>query len=272
MEIRSMKILLYSLLFTLFYFTTAKSQCHLKNTTFKAGEKLKYTVYYNLQFIWLEIADIELSTSEIEYANKKSIKLYSTWKTRPKYNWIMNVDDKFEAIIDKDSIIPHTYNQKIKEGKHISNLKYQYSENRDLLYAWIENSKYSKDPQVIAINQCIFDLLTSIYYVRNINYLDYKANHKIPYSAILGDKIKKLEIKYIGKETIKTHNDKSFDCIKIKPSIAETEMFKGGNDKLTAWFSNDKNQVPIMAEAELFIGSVKVVLNTYEGLRHPFNH
>ncbi len=261
----------FSLIFIIFINTT-KSQCHLQNTTFEAGEKLKYTVYYNLQFIWLEIADIELSTSEIVNSNKISIKLYSTWKTRPKYNWIMNVDDKYDAIIDNDSIIPYTYNQKIKEGKLISNLRYEYSENRDLLYAWIENSKYSKNPKTIEITQCVFDLLTSIYYARNINYSDYKPNHKIPYSALLGDKIKNLEIKYMGIETIKTHNDKSFDCIKIKPSIAETEMFKGGNDKLTAWFSNDKNQMPIMAVAELFIGSVKVILNTYEGLRYPINH
>jgi hypothetical protein len=46
-------------------------------------------------------------------------------------------------------------------------------------------------------------------------------------------------------------------------------MFKGGSDKLTVWLSNDKNQLPIMAEAELFLGSVKVIINRYEGLKHP---
>ncbi len=267
-----MKLLIQFMFISIIFINPAKSQCHLQNTTFQEGEKLKYTVYYNFKFIWLEIADIELSTSKIDYSNQNAIKLYSTWKTRLKYNWIMNVDDKYEAIIDKDSIIPYTYNQKIKEDKYVSNLKYIYSENGYLLHIWIENLKSIENPQIIAINNCIFDLLTSIYYIRNINYSDYYPNQKIPYSAVLGDKIKKLEIKYIGKETIQTHNDKSFNCLKIKPAIAETEMFKGGNDKLTVWFSNDKNQLPIMAEAELFIGSVKVILNTYEGLRYPINH
>jgi hypothetical protein len=121
----------------------------------------------------------------------------------------------------------------------------------------------------IPINNCIFDLLTSICYIRNLNYPSYYLNQKIPYSAILSNKIYNLDIKYAGKEQVKHGKGKSVICHKIKPSIVETELFKGGSDKLTAWFSNDRNQLPIMAEADLFIGSVKVIITSYKGLRYP---
>ncbi len=115
----------------------------------------------------------------------------------------------------------------------------------------------------------MYDLLSSIYYIRNLNYPAYYSNQKIPYTAILSDEINNLEIKYAGKESVKLGDGRSVICHKIKPSIAETEMFKGGSDKLTTWFSNDRNQLPVMAESELFVGSVKVIINSYKGLRYP---
>jgi len=258
-----------SLLFSLLINFIVTGQCNLKNSTFITGETLKYTVYYNLQFIWLEVADIELATSAINYKGKNCIKLVSTWKTRPKYDWIMHVDDKYEAVIHSDSMIPYEYDQKIIEGKYANHVKYVYQHPQKMILVWIDDNEKGKQYDSIHVDNCIFDLLTSIYYIRNLNYPSYYSNQKIPYSAILRDKINKLEVKYAGKERIKPEKDKSILCHKIKPSIAETEMFKGGSDKLTVWFSNDKNQLPIMAEAELFLGSVKVIINSYEGLKYP---
>jgi hypothetical protein len=248
---------------------SVKSQCTLKNTTFSAGETLKYSVYYNLGFIWLEVADIELTTSAITYNGKKCNKVASTWKTRPKYDWIMHIDDKYEAVIDNDSLIAYEYNQKIIEGKYVSNVKYVYQHPQKMLYVWIDKNGKEKKYDSLPLNNCIFDLLTTICYIRNLNYPSYQLNQKIPFSSLLDDKIYNLDIKYAGKEPVKTNQGKSVNCHKIKPSIVETELFKGGSEKLTAWISNDRNQLPIMAEAELFIGSVKLVINSYRGLRYP---
>jgi len=256
-------------LFSLLISISVQGQCNLKNTTFRAGETLNYTVYYNLGFIWLEVADIKLASSASMYNEKKCIKLMSTWKTRPRYDWIMHVDDRYEAIIDNDSIITYEYNQKIIEGKYVSTVKYIYQHPKKLIHIWMDKNGKARKHDSIQANNCIFDLLTSIYYIRNLNYPLYSLNQKIPYAALLSDKIKNLEIKYAGKEQVKSVAGKKVLCHKIKPSIVETEMFKGGSNKLTAWFSNDRNQVPIMAEAELFIGSVKIIVNNYQGLRYP---
>jgi hypothetical protein len=258
-----------SLLFSLLIYFSVKGQCTLKNITFTAGETLKYSVYYNLGFIWLEVADIELTTRAITYKGEKCIKLASTWKTRPRYDWIMHVDDKYEAIIDNDSLIAYEYKQNIIEGSYVSNVKYVYQHPQKMIHVWMDKNGKEKKYDSIPINNCIFDLLTSICYIRNLNYPSYYLNQKIPYSTILSDKIYNLEIKYAGKESVKSGKGKPIICHKIKPSIIETEIFKGGNDILTAWFSNDRNQLPIMAEAELFIGSVKVIINSYQGLRYP---
>lgn len=261
--------LILSLFFLLLINFSVKGQCNLRNTTFKAGETLKYTVYYNLGFIWLEVADIELTTKAITYNGKKCIKLASTWKTRQKYDWIMHVNDTYEAIIHNDSLIAYEYKQKIIEDKYVSNVKYVYRHPQKMIYVWMDKNGKGKKYDSIPLNNCIFDLLTSIFYIRNFNYSAQHLNQKTPYSAILDNKIHNLGIKYAGKEAVKSGKGKSIICHKIHPSIVKTEMFKGGSDNLTAWFSSDRNQVPIMAKAELFVGSVKLILTSYQGTRHP---
>ncbi|MFN8257172.1 MAG: DUF3108 domain-containing protein [Bacteroidales bacterium] len=265
-----MKIrIVFALIALLYLYFNANGQCQVENTTFTSGEKLKYVVYYNLKFIWIEIADIELTTSNIVYNGKSCLKISSTWKTRSKYNRIIKVNDSFEAIINKDTLIVYEYNENVIQDKSISHVKYIYHNNENFLYAWIKVKDKKMKFDSIPINNCTFDILSTICYARNINYSAYQPDHVISYSVILNDEINNLDILFEGREDKLTKNKKTIPCFKIRPSILETEIFKGGNDKFTAWFSCDKNQVPIMAEAELFIGSVKVVLNSYKGLKYP---
>ncbi len=37
------------------------------------------------------------------------------------------------------------------------------------------------------------------------------------------------------------------------------------------WVTDDDNRVPVMIEAELRVGSIKAVLKSYDGLRHPMS-
>jgi hypothetical protein len=44
-------------------------------------------------------------------------------------------------------------------------------------------------------------------------------------------------------------------------------MFKGEN-AITVYLSDDKNKIPVLIEAEMFVGSVKVDLYEYRNLKH----
>ena len=51
---------------------------------------------------------------------------------------------------------------------------------------------------------CVQDVLSSIYYARNIDFNKYKVNDKIPFTMFLDNEVYNLYIRYLGKETIKT--------------------------------------------------------------------
>jgi len=120
---------------------------------------------------------------------------------------------------------------------------------------------------VYKITDCIQDVVSAMYYARNINFNKYKANDKIPFDMFLDDEINHLYLRYVGKETIKTRYGK-FRAIKIKPLLVKGTMFNGG-EKMNVWVSDDANGLVLRVESPISVGSVKVDMMSYKNLRHP---
>jgi hypothetical protein len=68
----------------------------------------------------------------------------------------------------------------------------------------------------------------------------------------------------MGKETIKLRNGK-YRCMKFQPVVQEGRIFKG-NDDLNVWITDDGNRIPVLAQAKVLVGSIKMELSAYEGL------
>jgi hypothetical protein len=56
----------------------------------------------------------------------------------------------------------------------------------------------------------------------------------------------------------------------FRPVMPKNKLFDGENS-VTAWFSDDKNRIPLKIDAEMFVGSAGVELTSYKGLRNPLN-
>jgi hypothetical protein len=52
--------------------------------------------------------------------------------------------------------------------------------------------------------------------------------------------------------------------------MPNNKMFDGENS-VTAWFSDDKNRIPVRISAQLFVGSAGVELTSYSGLKSKLN-
>jgi hypothetical protein len=121
--------------------------------------------------------------------------------------------------------------------------------------------------KVYKIPNCIQDVLSAIYYARNINFNKYKPDDKIPFSMFLDNEVFNLYIKYQGKEVIKTRYG-TFNAIKFKPLLVKGTLFEGG-EKMTVWVSDDANHIPLRVESPIVIGSIKADMMGYGNLRYP---
>ena len=120
---------------------------------------------------------------------------------------------------------------------------------------------------VFKVTKCIQDVVSAVYYARNIDFSKYKKDDKIPFDMFLDDEVFHLYIRYMGKEKIKTRYGK-FNAIKIKPLLVKGTIFEGG-EKMNAWFSDDPNHLLLRVESPIAVGSIKVDMMGYRNLRYP---
>lgn len=245
-----------------------KSQCLSKITSFKEGEKVSYQIYYNWGFIWVAAGEAIFTTEKTTFATRPVYKLKGEGRTFPKYDALYKVRDKFESYVDTANLRPYRYLRDTKEGSHVvyNDSYFNYSKKRITGY-YKENKKPIKT-DTLALNSCVFDVMSMIYYARNIDFSKSKIGDKLPIIMYLDNEVHYLYIKYLGKETIKTEKG-MVSCIKFKPKLIPGTMFKDG-DEMTVWVSDDENKIPMLIEAPILIGQVKAVLKSASGTIVPF--
>ena len=245
------------------------AQCISVNQSFQSGEKVMYNAYYNWHFIWLNAGEVTFEVQHKTYQNKKVLKLSSIGSTFKNYDFFYKVRDTFEAYVDTLSLLPYLANRRSNEGGSSVYETYRFDRDNKVIRAIIKNEE-SEDfiyPDIIW-KDCTYDLISMVYAARNIDFGKYRTNDKIPIRMAVDGNIYDLYIRYLGKETITTRDDRTFRCLKFSPLLMEGTIFKSGED-MTVWVTDDMNHLPIIVEAKILIGSVKAILSTADGLRYP---
>jgi len=234
--------------------------CSTRNTSFQDGEDLVFRAYYNMGLMGLTAGTAELSITSGEVNGHKAYHIIADGKTSKSYEWFYKVRDRYETYIDKETMMPLHFIRNVNEGG--------FKINNDVYFNHAKEQAISTG-KTFKIPKCTQDVLSAIYYARNIDYNKYKPGDKIPFNMFLDDKVYALYIRYIGKEKITTKLG-TFNAIKISPLLIEGTIFKGG-EKMTVWVSDDENHIPIRVESPILVGSVRVDLVSYNKLRSSFS-
>src|SRR5687768_15826338 len=112
-------------------------------------------------------------------------------------------------------------------------------------------------------------MVAGFLYLRAMDFSKLKVNDTVAVTGFFEDEFYKLNIVYKGKDVVRTKFGKVRTLV-FKPVMPKNELFDGENS-ITAYFSDDKNRIPIKIDAEMFIGSAGVELTDYSGLRNPLN-
>ncbi len=238
--------------------TAGDNFCGIKNTSFQGGENITYTVFYSVVGMYINAGTATFSTTLERMNNKPVYHVVGTGSSNSKYDWIFKVRDKYESYIDTANLQPLKFIRNVDEGG--------YKKYENITFNQTANTAITTDG-VYKVPNCIQDVLSSIYYARNINFNQYKPGDKIPFDMFLDNEVFHLYIRYLGKEVVKTKYGK-FRAIKFKPLLVKGTMFEGG-EKMTVWVTDDPNHIPLRIESPISVGSVKVDMMQYRGLRHP---
>ena len=253
------KISMCLLVFCCLSFRTPYDQgCGIRNTAFQDGEVVVMKVYYSTLGMYVGAGEATFTTTLERFNGKAVYHCVGDGKSYSFFDNFFKVRDKYETYIDTTNLLPLKFIRNVDEGG--------YKKYNNVTFNQSANTAVSTNG-VFKTTDCIQDVVSSVYYARNINFDKYKVDDKIPFDMFLDDEVYHLYIRYMGKEKIKTRYGK-FNAIKIKPLLIKGTMFEGG-EKMNAWISDDPNHLLLRVESPIAVGSIKVDMMGYRNLRYP---
>lgn len=232
--------------------------CGIHNNAFQAGEQVTMKVYYTTLGMYVGAGEARFNTTLETFNGVPVYHCVGTGETYSFFDNFYKVRDRYETYIDTATMLPVKFIRNVYEGgsKIYNNVTFNHK-------AGTAVSTHG----VFKVTSCIQDVISSVYYARNIDFSKYKPGEKIPFDMFLDDEIYHLYLRYEGKENVKTKYGK-FRAIKFKPLLIKGTIFQGG-ENMNVWISDDANHLLLRAESPISVGSIKVDMMGYRNLRYP---
>ncbi|MEZ4981937.1 MAG: DUF3108 domain-containing protein [Saprospiraceae bacterium] len=246
------------------YQDSIKNDCSIYNSTFKAGEELTYKLYYNWNFIWLSAGEVTFKVTDLG----PTYHISAVGQTYSSYEWFFKVRDHYQVFLEKETLLPKESIRDVHEGDFqlFDHLSFDHANKQ----VTSRRGKTRKDTKTVVtkVDNCVHDVLSILYYMRNVNYNAMRVNETIPINIFIDNEIWPLGVKYKGKEKekkIKGLGD--FNVLKFSPEVIAGNVFEEGTE-MTIYASDDFNRIPLLIESPVSVGSVKAVLKDYKGLKY----
>jgi len=227
------------------------------NDAFKAGEILSYRLHYGMMDAG--VATLEVKPDVIDVSGRKVYHVVGNGYSKGTFDWFFKVRDRYETFIDKDALLPWMFVRRVNEGGYIINQDYTFNH--------YTNKVDVGEGEKVDIPAGTQDMISAFYSARNLDLSNAKEGDIFTISTIVDKEMWPMKIRYVGKDVIDTELGR-FKCLKFRPIVQKGRIFKREDD-LNVWITDDKNHVPLRAQAKLLIGSVKLDIMSAKNLANP---
>jgi hypothetical protein len=244
--------------------------CELENSAFGADERIVYKLYYNLNFIWIAAGEVEFRVQDVG----DQYKLSALGTTYGSYEWFFKVRDYYESYIDKETLLPVLTIREIEEGNYTLYERVEYDQETGLGIGYRGKSKEEamERPGEFSMEYCLHDVLSAIYFMRNLNLEAATPNSTYPVTVFMDRKEYPLDVRYLGKEEgKKIRGLGKFDVYELAPEVVAGDVFSEDSE-MRVWASTTNSCVPLQIESPISVGTIKAVLIEHQGLIHGLNN
>lgn len=227
------------------------------NEAFKEGEILSYRLHYGIMDAG--VAVLEVKPDVLDVSGRKVYHVVGNGYSKGTFDWFFKVRDRYESFIDKDALLPWMFVRRVDEGG--------YKINEDYTFNHYTNKVDVGKGEKVDIPIGTQDMVSAFYAARNLDLSNAKEGDVFTISTIVDKEMWPMKIRYVGKEVIETDLGK-FRCLKFRPIVQKGRIFKHEED-LNVWITDDKNHIPLRAQAKILIGSVKLDIMGAKNLANP---
>jgi len=247
-------IVLPVLLFTSFH--TPKLDFPFSETpVFNHGERLTFRVRYGV----VTGGEFTTTVRKRVYKGNEVYHAVLVGKTTGLIDKIYKVHDIYESFFDPKTNLPRKAIRNIREGG------YRYYDEVEHIQE--EMRVVSQRHGEVSVPENTLDMASVLYYVRRIDMNSLKMNDIISLDTYFGGSLFPFYIVYKGKETISIGSGQ-YKCFKFAPVVEPGRVFES-KDGMTIWFSDDANKIPVSIKFDIWAGSFRCDLVTFENLKYP---
>lgn len=233
---------------------TAAPLPEVTNEAFAPGEVLEWRVHYG--FVDAGTARIEVEEKTHKIGEREVWHIVGTGKSKGAFNWFYKVDDRYETYIDKRGVFPWLFVRRVDEGGYKIEQDYVFHQSQQ----YVEDEKGKTYEVPVGVQ----DMLSAFYHARTMDLENFAIGDTLTVQTFVDGELWPLQCKYLGDESVKVDAGK-FHCMKFAPIVQKGRIFKEEED-LSVWITKDKNRIPVLAQAQVLVGSIKMELTGYENL------
>lgn len=240
----------------------------IRNDSFKRGEVIEFKMTYG--FFTVGKGSARIDHEYYRMNDRYCFKVDVSGKTVGMVDWVADIDDKWGAYIDTAALVPHQFYRKIREGRYKKDEWTNFDHvNQKIEVKSVGKSGKPREPQYYDAPPGVRDMIGGFLYMRIMDFSRLNVNDTVTVTGFFEDEFYKMKIIYRGKDTVKLKVGK-VRALVFTPVMPSNKLFDG-EDSITAYFSDDKNRIPLKIDAKMFVGSAGVELTGYRGLRNPLN-
>jgi hypothetical protein len=239
------------------------------NPAFQLGEKLTFKLYYRSAVTGNVSAGeliSEIKPNFVILENHPNYHVVMEGNTKGAFNWFFKIRDRFESYIDKHELLPRFFKKRIQEGDYKTQRDVSFNQTSGTIaYHNLKNGHKG----VVKTDLEVQDLVSSLYYIRNWDFSNAVTGNKYYLNIFLDDSVYQIQFEYLGLADIETDLGKK-ECLKFKPEVLTGGVF-GEESPMTIYVTNDRNHLPLLVVSKVMVGSVRMELKEYSGLKYDLS-
>jgi hypothetical protein len=247
-----------------FYHNFNFAQSPTFNLPYKPGEKLTYKTSYQLKGPWTDVAGIEMEVVDVPgkkkpvYRLKFSALTYSSWDT------YLKVRHSYQTWIEPETSKPIMVKQDSDIKGNIKKASYTFKFKSGIVNIEAEGTGLQPIKKDLKITANTFDIVSLLYYMRTLDFEKIKPGKTYPTSILVLERILKVNIKYVGNETIEVAGLGKRNCYKMALILDNDFVVK--KDATFVWLTADSKRIPVQISTTYKEGQGFVKLEKAEGI------
>ncbi len=232
----------------------------IENNAFGHGERLIFRAAYNSRLtgnIYAGEASLEILPHSNTVEGRNTMHIVGIANTTGLFNLFFKVQNRYDSYIDEQSMSPYRFTRNIREGRYRRNDDVIFDHNRKMAFS-------SRD--TTSIPPYVQDIISALYFARTFSMDSVEVGDAFYVDFFLSDSVYVTRILFEGYEQVRTGLG-TFNTMKFKPQVQEGTVFDQPYP-MTLWISDDENKIPILVESGLVVGSVRLELVQFAGLKN----